>query len=224
MKSARELSNDIIIERHAQRGLLRFANGITRTHIAKLNNIPITCTVFDKTGNPIELHISKINKKALDKYIKQRNEPLELGVITDNFVPVALDLTRWLRKGGYSEQYTYAKSPTSRQFIRDAVVLLLAPYFLKHLHDTHGFIDTWAECQFNNILTAQSFSEETHKATGHAKKHDEDLAEAQEAIYQRYITILDNRKFVPYEPLPELPAGASDPLVMPNEEEDEDGE
>ena len=224
MKSARQLSNDIIVERHAQRGLLKFANGITKTHIAKLNGIPVTYTVFDKEGNTIELNISKINKKALDKYIKQRHEPLELGVITGNFVPIVIDITRWLLRGGYSEQYTYARSVAARRFIRDAVVLLLAPYFLKHLHENHEFIDTWAECQFSNILIAQAFAEETHKATGHAKKHDEDLTEAQEAIYQRYITILDNRKFVPYEPLPELPAGTIDPLTMPDEEEDEESE
>lgn len=223
MKSGRQLAEEILTERYAEHKALRLVNGANSTHCATINNFPLKCTVLDKKGNAIELHFSNIcNEKPWKKYITQLSAPIELGVLTNNAGMIAVDIVQWFLSGGYSERYTYIKSRRARRLLRSACLLMVVTHIMEQKYKDHGFVDHWAEHEMGDILTAQAYTDEIHKATSHAKKHEEDLSEAQEAIYRKYITLLEGRKSVAYEALPSLPAGVPDPLAMPDEQGDDE--
>ncbi len=217
------IKEQALIERHAEHRILRYFNGANPTHIARMNNQPVSCIVYDKKGTAIELQFGKIcNERAWDKYQKQLGSPLELGVLTNNVGPIVCDVMQWVLDGGYSERYKYIKSKRARVMLRFACFVMVITHIVKCKHETHGFVDEWVENEVGKIITAQSYADEIHKATGHALKHGEDLAQAQEDIYHKYLSLLENRPHIPYMSLPALPEGVSDPLALPEDEGDED--
>ncbi len=223
MASARQRKEEMLIERHAERAAVRAVRGISFTHCLKLNNIDPAYTATDETGEKIVIQGRDVyNKKTWEKYLAQRTTPLEMGWLTGNAGITAIDYARWLRTG-YTKRYQSIRSFTGREWLKKSARVTVLLRMAEHKRETHNFIDDVAERDMDNVHMAKEFSRETNEAINHAMKHNEDAEGLMEKIYLKYLSLLEKREPIPYESLPELPAGI-DPLAMPEDEEDEGDE
>lgn len=227
MSSARQLMNEILVERHAERNAVRLVRGINHRQLSKLNGLDDSFVTVDKNGENITFKAGRdiSHKGAWEKYLSKLPNPPEMGWLTQNAGALASDYANWLRSGGHTARYRYIKSSKGRKWVRDHARLTVIIRILEYKLKTHNFVDSVAERDMGNTQMLKDFSTETHEAINHAAKNHEDPELGMEKVYLKYLSLIEGRNAIGFEELPALPPGTPDPLALPDgDEEDEEVE
>lgn len=217
--NAGQFKEQFMVERYAERVALKQVRGESFTHCMKLNHHDVDLMVTGKNGEEVVIHGKDIaNKKCWTKFLDDMTPPLELGWISYEAGKVATRYAQWLRTK-YTERYRFISSNSEMEWLRKTALLATLWHMMEHKHETHSFLDEWAESEMGKQILARLFCRDMARAVNHGIKDREHAADLLEQAYEKFLGLIEDRKFASYEALAGLPAGTPDPLALPEEEE-----
>jgi hypothetical protein len=218
-----KLSTQYAIAVWAEHEALRLTGGDTGTHMLKVQNISLKITVHGKNGEEIVIRGQDvINQGSIRRFLEEQGI-LEKDIDTLAYVAPeqAAKYAKSLRLKR-SGNYQYINRNQDVGWLNEVALRGMIRYFLDAMLVNHSFLSSWVESQVWRQKTAREWARDLAMAIRHGIKDPERAEEFLEQSFTKYLQLLSERDFPPYEVVPLLPPGVAHPLELPEEEGDND--
>lgn len=216
MNPPRDDPHRLLIERYAERAALFQVRGASFTHCLRLNHLAPECALVDEKGNTITLRGQDlVHQKTWATFLAQAE--VNLSWLSYGVGTIATTYAQWLRSS-HTKRYQVPMTNAEHTWFMQATRLAVLWHLLQQKYETHAFLDPWAESEMGKLLLLREYCREMARAVHHGQKEPEQAALLLEQAYEHALSLIADRTFPPYEPIPGLPPGIADPLALPEEE------
>lgn len=207
----------------AEHQSLVLTGGDTGTHMLKVQGIPLKITVSGKNGEEIVIRGQDVlNQGSLRKFLEESGlTDKEIDVLAYVAPEKAAQYVKALRKKR-TGNYQYIRREQDVKWLKEVALRGVLRYFMDRMLENHAFLSSWVESQVWRQKTAREWARELAIAIKHGIKDPEHAEEILEQSFNKYLQLLADQKFPPYEDPPVLPHGASNPLALPEESESDE--
>ncbi|HEU5383833.1 MAG TPA: hypothetical protein VFV38_51190 [Ktedonobacteraceae bacterium] len=209
----------VTIERYAERVALFQVRGVSFSHCLTLAHIQTDLVVTGEMGERLTFHGKDVvNQKTWMRFVREKEVHLEW--FSYQVGAIAADYARWLRKE-YTHRYRALESNEATDWLKQVARLAVLWHMMEDKYKSHRFLDAWVESEMGKLLLLRDFCREMARAVHHAIKDQEQAVALLEQAYERSLALIEDRTFAPYESPVALPEGATDPLALPAQEDEQ---
>lgn len=207
----------------AEHQSLVLTGGDTGTHMLKVQGIPLKITVSGKNGEEIIIRAQDIlNQGSLRRFLEEHGlADKEIDVLAYVAPEKAAQYAKTLRQKR-TGNYQYIRREQDVKWLKEVALRGVLRYFMDRMLDNHAFLSPWVESQVWRQRTAREWARDLAIAIKHGIKDPERAEEFLEQSFTKYLQLLADQKFPPYEAPPMLPPGVAHPLALPEEGENDE--
>ena len=233
MKSGSQLTLEVCMERYSEQKAVKILNGSSHTHNMELfrdlinrergYSLPLTsCEVLDDKGKKIIIQAREFDERLLKAFFDQCQTSPELGLLSNNTMPLTLECSMWLRDGGgwsKSKRYSHIQDGDAKMMLKCNVFVGLLWYQMAYKYRSGNMVDPWSESEMGKHIALRTYCRELNKGFQHSHKNGDKDPEFINTIYAHAQSLIADRVYPPFEPAV-LPPGVSDPLALPRYEDE----
>lgn len=209
----------LLSERHAERIAYDAIQAENFTQCLIRRNIDTSRKVFGPGQEEITVRGEDIYK-AWAKFLAQEHAQEDLCCLAYVANRLASLYTRWLRTR-YTKRYRYLKSSEEIIWLKNIALFTVIMRIMENKYNQNRFVDKTVSIKMSNIMLLRDFNSAIAKEVNHGIKDSDRAVELIHQACAEFHEKIIARLPVDDEPLPALPYGVPDPLVLLVEGSDE---